>query len=203
MGKKKKLEARFTGKPNLVSWPAISWAAISEELTEYSKRGFVLACGSIVDRALERLLTAKFKMTRGVEDGEIAYLLGTGKHFFGPLAHMGVRARIARVLGLIDKRVCQALRDFTDMRNHFAHNEMPAELDNSIIAPIYANLPAEYHTKSIPPDGGQLLPNKFLLAVTTMMLSVLYRAEVALEAKDSPSPDSSAAILPPPDMPLS
>jgi hypothetical protein len=188
--KQKKPVSSFLGPPDL----GVSWMALTADIEEYTKRGFVLACGAVVDRSLEALLTAKFKETPDVGKKEIDWLLTESA--ISPLRSMGVRARIARVLGLIDKSSFNAIDDLIGIRNHFAHAEIPGELDNSLIAPVYANLPKEYRNVC-PDNGGQLTPDRFLLVVTSILMSVLYRAQRAIETKSDHTSDQGPSLSAP------
>jgi DNA-binding MltR family transcriptional regulator len=114
-------------------------ALIAEQIADHEDRGFVLLCGAVLDRALEKLIRAKFaKLSNGAQDS-IDFLLSDQP--VPPLGSAGVRARLACAMGLIDGGTENALAKFFHIRNEFAHTEVPPALDDALVNSIRDRLP--------------------------------------------------------------
>jgi DNA-binding MltR family transcriptional regulator len=101
----------------------------------HNDRGYVMVCGAVLDRALEKLIRRKLVDLSQATDEELHFLLTQRPQ--PPLGSAGIRARVARVLGVISKDVSTALSRMFDLRNRFAHDEIAPVLDHAMIKPIF------------------------------------------------------------------
>jgi DNA-binding MltR family transcriptional regulator len=76
----------------------------------------VLNLDALLDEILRNLLERNF--SRPQDDAEIEHLFNIQ---FGPLSSLSNKARLAYVLGLINKTTCNDLKKAHDIRNEFAH----------------------------------------------------------------------------------
>ncbi len=113
---------------------------VEKETQSTTNRGIVLVCGAILDRYLEKLLRLKFtQLAPDCSEGEKDLWLV--KEPLPPLGSAAMRARMARMLGLIDKPTSDALGTLFSIRNDFAHLEAPPELNDSLVGKIQDALP--------------------------------------------------------------
>src|SRR6476646_6252378 len=103
-------------------WTQDELHAIWREVTSESDRGCVLLCGALLDRGLEKILRLNFRFQSEAKDDEIDKVLS---HTSAKACLVGFasRARVAYLLGLIDKKTSDALRIFARIRNDYAHND--------------------------------------------------------------------------------
>ncbi len=160
---------------------------ILQETAANNDRGFVLLCGAVLDRALEKLIRMKFTDISQTTEEELDFLLI--KQPVPPLGSAGIRIRVARVLGVIDETICEALSELNDIRNSFAHEEIAPTLNNDLIRPIYDNLPKEYKQAfaiinlELKKEDQLLSSQNLLRIVTAILLSILVQAQVKLRAR--------------------
>jgi DNA-binding MltR family transcriptional regulator len=95
---------------------------------------------ALLDGALEMLLRHAFVATSGLSGVDADWLL-TGSR--APLLSMGVRARIARALGLIDSKTTSAVLRLIDIRNAFAHNTLPDDVTMGEAMELWEGIPAK------------------------------------------------------------
>jgi hypothetical protein len=98
-----------------------------DEVYGHSERACVLLGAASVDRMLEALLRKHFQRCSDSTKEEIDFFLS--KRPMPPLGSFAVRAKIARVLGLIDARTKEAIERLAMIRNDFAHEEYPKPLN--------------------------------------------------------------------------
>ena len=138
--KKTKQAPRAQEKTRDFLAPEQAVALIYEETKTDTNRGVVLVCTAILDRYLEKLLRMKFaSLAPDVTTEELDFFLI--KQPLPPLGSAGLRAHMARILGLIDKDTCNALSTLVKIRNAFAHQEIPPVLDVPLVHTVYKNLP--------------------------------------------------------------
>jgi len=116
-------------------------ALIAERLSGQADRSFVLLCGAVLDRALEKLIRAKFETLSSGADESIDFLLSDRP--VPPLGGAAVRVRLARAMGLIDEDIENALGKLFQIRNDFAHLEIPPALDATLVESACGLLPEE------------------------------------------------------------
>ena len=155
--------------------PHLSIAELIKATANESDRGFVLQCASFLERALEKLIRAGWSNLSDATKEEMDYLLTEN---FPPLGSAKIRARLARILGWIDKTTCRALCEMFEVRNHFAHWEIPPALGEELFAPIKDNLKVSKHFKV---QSGQLagIPGQRrpLFAATFELWLIMFLAE--------------------------
>ncbi len=165
--------------------PADALVLITREMKAHSKRGFVLVCGAVIDRALEKLIRTKFTALSKATDAELNALLT--KRPLPPLGSASIRARIARVLGVIDKATCDALCKLFDLRNRFAHKEIAPSLTREEMQPIFDLLPKHHRVAFVLPPETAMEPDNiaaqnFLRRIAASLLVSITSAQYRLEA---------------------
>src|SRR4029077_10964602 len=91
-----------------------------------SDRAAIMVFQAGLDRHLERLLRRHFHAVSGGGRSPIDELLT--RQPFPPLGSFQVRAKMAKLLGLIDPTSCAALCNLAALRNKYAHKEIPPKL---------------------------------------------------------------------------
>jgi hypothetical protein len=157
--------------------PEEAFARVQVELKEHANRGVVMACTAIVDRYLEKLLRLKFsELAPDAKPREASFFLT--RRPVPPLGAAAIRARMARLLGIIDKQTCDALLLLIQMRNDFAHQETPPALDLPLVNKIYNAIPTSVKamlTNSPHPPGYDVL----LVSMGTHIVEVQSAAAAA------------------------
>ena len=178
MGHKSKGES-----PKYLS-PADAWSLV--EAQTHLDRGLVMLCAAIFDRRLEILLRIKFQLLApDATKGEVEFFLT--KRPIPPLGSSGLRAKMLRLLGVIDKQTANLLDDFFSLRNAFAHKETPPALDECHIAEMCERLPASPKTRfasyrdDIREQGDS--PIELLKLFTVCLVYALAEAEDRLDAE--------------------
>lgn len=122
-------------------WAQEELDAIWREVITESDRGCVLLAGAMLDRGLERLLRLKFHQLSSASDSDIDKVLSF-KEAKACLVGFTARARLAYLMGLINKPTCTALIRFAKVRNAFAHQDTAPPLEVETIRPVSDALPA-------------------------------------------------------------
>jgi DNA-binding MltR family transcriptional regulator len=91
-----------------------------------SDRARVLIVVSMIDKALEDLLRWHFMRTPGVEPDDCNFLLT--KRPLPPIGNLGIKARTAFVLGLIEREILDGIHYASDIRNDCAHKPKPPKI---------------------------------------------------------------------------
>jgi len=173
----KKRERQKTQQPFLSRHNALG--LVIDATARESDRGFVLICAAVLDRALEKLIRTKWSTLSNATKKEMDYLFI--QRPLPPLGSAQIRAKLARILGWIDKTVCQALCKLFDMRNDFAHKEIAPILDNTLIKPIFDILPW------IGRDPNEIATHKTVRAELLVLTSILLRSVQQAETKIIPN----------------
>jgi hypothetical protein len=187
------------GIPSFLNAAQAMQLVIAETGT-HAERGLVLVCGAILDRYLEKLLRMKLAdLAPNCTKEEIDFLLT--KQPLPPLGSAGVRARMARMMGIVNKDTSKALSVFFNIRNDFAHEEVAPKLELTLIDRVYNALPASEKTRWSSSGEKPLyeddVPAKRFQIITGMLLHLLSTAELRIVR------DRLRTLLPRPTSPLS
>lgn len=121
---------------------ASAMIAANNELGESSSdRVAAIVAVASIDRVLEMLLRHFFIATSRATQDECDFLLT--KPPLPPLGAAGVRVRVAKCLGLIDKEEANALSFAIDWRNHFAHEAITSPITQEVAQGLMDRLPSE------------------------------------------------------------
>ena len=119
-----------------------AFALVEAEADSPTKRGLVLVCGAVLDRALEELLRVRFlslTSSRSTADKDSDFFLSNDPS--PPLRSAKLRAKLAKLIGAIDQATYESLEKFFSIRNDFAHEQAPESLDSLALGDIYNSLP--------------------------------------------------------------
>jgi DNA-binding MltR family transcriptional regulator len=103
--------------------------------TQETDRGCVLVATGFLEERLEEILRKKLQ----VDDGSTNELIDRlfDERTQGPFCSFVQRAKLARILLLIDEHTLNTLKALAELRNHFAHHPGPVTLTNERVGKIY------------------------------------------------------------------
>jgi hypothetical protein len=126
----------------LSEWSVADEAAIIRDMRSESDRGCMLLCAAFLDRGLEKLLRVNFEKSSDATQKEIDSILI--RYPEAALGNLTMRARYAHAQGLIDRETSEAIREFANKRNSYAHQDSPPPLGTAIGEGILRKMPKKY-----------------------------------------------------------
>jgi DNA-binding MltR family transcriptional regulator len=116
------------------------WSSMHEMVEISSDRACAILGATLVDSGLEMILRHAFTATAEASKDDCDWLLNGGR---APLMSMGVRARLARAIGVIDDDMKNAILRLIEIRNTFAHESLPDPLTYDEINELMTTFPSK------------------------------------------------------------
>ncbi len=139
------------------------------------ERALVLVCGAVIDRALEKLLRLKFTQLSGAPKEDLDFFLIDQP--VPVLGSAGIRVKMAKILGVIDRETCKALKPFFQIRNRFAHDEMPEPLREGEMQELFDAMPTVVNEMFLVPCMKGLPPRWLFQRMSGILLVSLAKAQ--------------------------